>query len=103
MPSPISLLSILAAGLVAGSAVAQTSTPQPAVPTSATPQVVIENAPQAIDPGAEIVCRKVKETGSLIKSKKTCHTKSQWAYIDEQHQRLGRQMVQDGTTRPAGN
>jgi hypothetical protein len=88
------LLSIV---IVAG-ALGASATAQPA-----TPQVVIEPAAPTVDLGAEMVCRKVKETGSLVKSKKTCHTKSQWSYIDDQHQRFGRQMVQDGTTRPAGN
>ena len=72
---------------------------QPAAP----PPVSIAIAPAAADPGAEIVCRKVKDTGSLIRTKKTCHTKSQWAYIADQNQRFGRQMVEDGTGRPAGN
>ena len=75
----------------------------PATAQLATPQITIEPAAPTVDPGAEMICRKVKETGSLVKSKKTCHTKSQWSYIDDQHQRVGRQMVQDGTTRPAGN
>ena len=87
------LSSVIVAGLLGASAIAR----------SAVPQTTIEPAAPAVDPGAEMVCRKVKETGSLVKSKKTCHTRSQWAYIDDQHQRLGRQMVQDGTTRPAGN
>ena len=67
------------------------------------PPVVVGATGSAVDPGAELICRRVKETGSLVKSKKACHTKSQWSYIDDQHQRFGRQMVQDGTSRPAGN
>ena len=60
-------------------------------------------APAAADSGQETVCRKIKETGSLVKSKKTCHTAAQWAYIEDQHRQFGRQMVQDGTTRPGGS
>ena len=84
---------IIAAGILSAAAAAQ----------PVTPQITVETAPLAVVSGAEMICRKVKDTGSLIKSKKTCHTRSQWSYIDEQHQRFGRQIVQDGTTRPAGN
>lgn len=87
------LSSVISGAILGASAVAQ---PAPS-------QITIEPATPAVDPGAEMICRKVKETGSLVKSKKTCHTKSQWSYIDDQNQRLGRQLVQDGTTRPAGN
>jgi molybdenum-dependent DNA-binding transcriptional regulator ModE len=88
------LITVFAASLVtvATAGYAQTAAPAPVV-----------NVVPSVDPGQEIVCRKVKETGSLIKAKKTCHSKAQWAYIDDQNQTLGRKMVEDGTTRPAGN
>ena len=57
----------------------------------------------ATDNSQEIICRKDKETGSLVKTKKTCHSRAQWAYIDDTNQQFGRQIVQDGTSRPAGN
>jgi hypothetical protein len=57
----------------------------------------------AADPGDEIVCRKVKETGSLVKARRTCHTKAEWHDLDEQHQRASRQLVQDNTSRVGGN
>jgi predicted transglutaminase-like cysteine proteinase len=71
--------------------------PAAAVPAPATA------APAATPPTDKLICRRTAETGSLIKTKKACHTKSQWAYIDERNQQLGRAMVEDGTTRPAGN
>ncbi len=86
---------LFATGLIAAtSATAQQPAAGPAPQVAAAP---------AADAGQEIICRKTKETGSLIKAKKTCHSKSQWAYIDDQNQTLGRRMVEDGTTRPAGN
>lgn len=61
---------------------AETPPPPPPVPNS--------------DPMQQTVCRKQLETGSLVRSKKTCHTKAQWAYIDDANQSFGRKMVEDG-------
>jgi hypothetical protein len=80
---------------IAGAALAAEPAPTPAAPTVATPT--------ATDVSQEIVCRKEKETGSLVKTKKTCHSRAQWAYIDDVNRNFSRQMVEDGTTRPAGN
>ena len=60
-------------------------------------------APAAADRSQEIVCRKEKETGSLVKSKKTCHSRAQWAYIDDTNQAFGRTMQDDMRTRSGGN
>lgn len=57
----------------------------------------------AVDKSQEIVCRKEKETGSLVKSKKTCHSRAQWAYIDETNQQQTRTMQDDMRTRQGGN
>ena len=75
----------------------------PAVAQTVLPAPNIVLAPAAPASGQETVCRKIKETGSLVKSKKTCHSAAQWAYIEDQHRQFGRQMVQDGTTRPGGS
>ncbi len=56
-----------------------------------------------IDPMQQMVCRKDKETGSLVKSKKTCHTRSQWAFIDDENQRTSRKFVEDNSGRPTSN
>ena len=72
----------------AGIGAANASEPAAAPPVPAT-------ATAAADPNMEMVCRKSKETGSLVKTKKRCHTKSQWAYIDEQNQKLGRNLVDE--------
>ena len=55
------------------------------------------------DRSQDIVCRKEKETGSLVKSKKTCHSRAQWQYIDDTNQQFSRTMVDDARTRSSGN
>ena len=87
------IASFIVAGIFGAAAIAQPMTPQ----------IIVETASPTVDPGAEMICRRTKNTGSLVKSKKTCHTRSQWSFIAEENQRLGRQLVQDGTTRPSGN
>jgi hypothetical protein len=92
-------ISNLVAGLLAiGFVAASANAAEPVAPAAVAP------APAAAAPEAEkLICRRIAETGSLVKSKKTCHSKSQWAYIDERNQQLGRAMVEDGTSRQAGN
>ena len=55
------------------------------------------------DRSQEIVCRKEKETGSLVKTKKTCHSRAQWQYIDEVNQTQTRAMQDDMRTKQRGN
>ena len=88
----------LISSLVAAGILGAAATSQPV-----TPQIMVETAPPAVDPNAEMICRRIKDTGSLVKSKKTCHTRSQWSFIADENRRLGRQLVQDGATRPSGN
>lgn len=76
---------------VASAAFAAEPAAAPAAPTA------------AADNSQEIICRKDKETGSLVKTKKTCHSRAQWAYIDDTNQQFSRKMVEDSTTRPGGN
>ncbi len=51
----------------------------------------------------QMVCRRDKETGSLVKSKKTCHTRAQWQYIDDTNQAFSRDLVDATRTKPGGN
>ncbi|OYU13875.1 MAG: hypothetical protein CFE37_13845 [Alphaproteobacteria bacterium PA4] len=76
---------------VAGIAPARAADQAPAAPAA------------AVDPLDQMVCRKDKETGSLVKTKKTCHTRRQWAYIDETNSKFARDLADDTRTRPAGN
>lgn len=55
------------------------------------------------DPELKMICRRDTETGSLVKSKKTCHTKAQWAYIDDTNQAFSRDLVDSTRTRQGGN
>ena len=48
-------------------------------------------------------CRYDKETGSLVKGKKTCHSKAQWQYIDDTNQSFANKMVDDSRTKSGGN
>jgi hypothetical protein len=62
-----------------------------------------ETAVPLADRGDEIVCRKEKETGSLVKTRKTCHSRAQWQYIDEVNQTQTRAMQDDMRTKQRGN
>jgi predicted transglutaminase-like cysteine proteinase len=61
------------------------------------------NPATTIDPMQQMVCRRDKETGSLVKTKKTCHTRAQWAYIDDANQAFSRDMVDASRTKSGGN
>lgn len=50
----------------------------------------------------ETVCRKDRETGSLVRVKKTCHTRAQWQYIDAENQRFSDKFVNDNRGKPSG-
>ena len=52
---------------------------------------------------AQIVCKSEVETGSLVKRRKNCLTRKQWAYVGEQHELQARKMVEDNMGRPPGN
>jgi hypothetical protein len=55
------------------------------------------------DKSSEMICRREVETASLVKLKKTCHTREQWAYIQAETQRIGREFVLNNQNRPGGN
>ena len=82
----VSLFSVTIAGLMA--------LPEPAAPPAASAEP---------DRMQQTVCRKDKVIGSLIATKKTCHTRSQWAYIDEKNQSFSRDMVDSTRTKSGGN
>ena len=96
---------IAAQCLLLGTATAvNAADPAPAGPTA---PVIILAAPAATlaAPVAsqEIICRKEKETGSLVKSKKTCHSRAQWAYIDDTNQSFSRDLADQTRTKSGGN
>jgi hypothetical protein len=55
------------------------------------------------DRSQETVCRKEKTIGSLIATKKTCHTRAQWAYIDDTNQAFSRDLVDSTRTKQGGD
>jgi hypothetical protein len=61
-----------------------------------------EPAPAAVAK-ERMICRYDKETGSLVKGKKTCHTKAQWQYIDDTNQSFANRLVDDARTKSVSN
>jgi hypothetical protein len=51
----------------------------------------------------EVVCKTSIETGSLIARHKTCLTRKQWQYVNEENERTARKLVEDNMGRPTGN
>jgi ActR/RegA family two-component response regulator len=83
---------LLAALLAATATAAAAQTPPAAEPPK----------PAAVDKSQEIVCRRDAEVGSLIKRKRTCHTRAQWAAIQDRNQEVGRSMVEGSRALPSG-
>jgi hypothetical protein len=121
MLKPSLLMSVaLLATLPSTAALAQ-ATPEaaPAVAVAAPPAPVLaaEPAPApvaaapvtktaeaaAADRANEVICRKQQETGSLVKVKKTCHTRQQWAYIEQENKRMGQDFILNNQNRPGSN
>jgi hypothetical protein len=111
-PSQMMAIALLA-GLPATAALAQASpeaapaaAPAPApvaAPVAAAPPATKTAEAAAEDRANEMVCRKTQETGSLVKVKKTCHTRSQWAYIEQENKRMGQDFILNNQGRPTGN
>ena len=80
------------AALVSSAAWAADPAPAPAGATTA-----------ETDRMQEMICRKDKETGSLVKAKKTCHTRSQWQYVDDTNQQMTRDLIENTRTKSTGN
>jgi hypothetical protein len=60
-------------------------------------------AAQPLDPSQKMICKSEKETGSLIKAKKTCHTKAQWDYILDINSKFANDFVDNNRNKPGGN
>ncbi len=84
------LIAAISSGLVSSAAIS--AEPQPAA------------VPAAQAPAKEkMICRRDKEIGSLVATKKTCHTKSQWQYIDDTNQTFANKLVDDSRSKSGGN
>jgi hypothetical protein len=90
-----------AAPAAAPAAAAEPATPAESA-TAAAPVTKTADA-AAKDRANEMICRKTQETGSLVKVKKTCHTRSQWAYIEQENKRMGQDFILNNQGRPSGN
>ena len=53
--------------------------------------------------GEKILCRRVAETGSLVRKSKKCYTRAQWDRIAEAAKVNATRMQSDHTSAPAGN
>ena len=51
----------------------------------------------------ELVCKTSVEIGSLIAKRKTCLTRKQWQYVNDENERDARKFVQDNTSKPGSN
>lgn len=65
------------------------------------PATTPPTVPTVPDPMQDMVCRKSPETGSLVKTRKRCHTRAQWQYLDEENQRASNRFVDDNRGRPS--
>ncbi len=87
---------MLATAMLALATAAVAAEPTPAAPAPPA-------AAAAADPMQQMVCRRDVETGSLVKAKKTCHTRAQWAYIDDTNQAFSRDLVDSTRSRSNSN
>ncbi len=64
-----------------------------------------QSAPPATPPPVEEkkICRSEAEIGSLVKKRRTCLTREQWKYVDDQHSAEARKMLMDNTNRQVSN
>jgi predicted transglutaminase-like cysteine proteinase len=53
-----------------------------------------------VDKSQEVICKREKETGSLVKSKRTCLTRQQWAYVQDTNQQFARDLNNSTMSRP---
>ena len=50
--------------------------------------------------GQQIVCRKLDDTGSLVKKKKVCLTRQQWVRSQQNNARYAQQLADELRSRP---
>lgn len=73
-----------------------------AVLMTSTGAIAQEAKPEAPAFDDKIVCRKIKETGSLVRKTKMCFTQSEWDRMAEaEHKGVGR-LVDELQGRPSG-
>ncbi len=75
----------------------------PAAPTGDLPSVKTPTQIAAEKYRTEVVCKTTVETGSLIARHKTCLTRKQWQYVNDENERTARKLVEDNMGRPTSN
>lgn len=53
-----------------------------------------------VDKSKEIICKREKETGSLVKARRTCLTRQQWTYVQDTNQQFARDLNNSTMSRP---
>lgn len=53
-----------------------------------------------VDKSKEVICKRDKETGSLVKARRTCLTREQWAYVQDTNQQFARDLNNSTMSRP---
>ncbi|WP_322964581.1 hypothetical protein [Sphingomonas fuzhouensis] len=66
-------------------------------------QAAPASVPAATPPKDKIICKKIQETGSFLKTHKTCLTAQQWRRSSENNQGAARGVVGAGTGIPGAN
>jgi len=69
-------------------------------PAAAQAPAAAPAAAAPVDKSQEVVCKREKETGSLVKAKRTCLTRQQWAYVQDANQQVARQLNDSTMSRP---
>lgn len=76
------------------------------LPAAAQTAAASDTAAAAAAPAPEttekLICRKQVETGSLVKGKRTCMTRSEWAKVADAAREGGQYLVDQNTGRPSG-
>ncbi|EGI56540.1 hypothetical protein SUS17_671 [Sphingomonas sp. S17] len=63
----------------------------------------ISSVPAETAPKEKVICKTIHETGSFLKSRKTCLTAAQWRRTAEVNQGAARSVVAANTGVPQGN
>ena len=91
-----------------GNVAAGAASPGPAQPGDLVVKVIPAPAKTSAETVAakyqtEVVCKTTVETGSLIARHKTCLTRKQWQYVNDENEREARKMVEDNNRIATGH
>lgn len=52
---------------------------------------------------AKVICKRFRETGSLVKTRKQCMTQADWDRVSASQREGSRRMIEELSTRPCGS